>query len=88
MVSHAANGVTIGQIASNGSHNGQLQDGLARLLKQAHNCGGTFALLRASSAEDALQRLEIPETSLTLTRKLKTAFDPHELLNPGRIFSM
>ena len=31
--------------------------------------------------------LELDETSLTLMRKIKTLFDPNNILNPGKIFT-
>ena len=60
---------------------------LRRLISE--NGNGHATLLRASAelctSVDVFQPL--PETLMSLSRRLKAQFDPHSILNPGRMYA-
>ena len=58
---------------------------VAEIRDQAQQAGGHATLFRGARAGEAVFH-PLPEPLAQLHRRLKKAFDPHRILNPGRLF--
>jgi glycolate oxidase FAD binding subunit len=86
-LSHAGNGTVIGKLAGDAGNLSGTGEILSPLSELASRCGGHLVLLRSDPrSQAALSVGESPAVAQALMRKLKQAFDPKDLLNPGRMF--
>ena len=87
ILSHAGNGTVIGKLAEDAGNLSRAAEILSPLSELASRCGGYLVLLRGDPRwKAALPVGGSPADSRALMRKLKQAFDPEDLLNPGRMF--
>jgi glycolate oxidase FAD binding subunit len=87
LLSHAGNGTVIGKLAEDARDASRAAEILSLLSELASRCGGYLMLLRGDPRwKAALPVGGSPADSHALMRKLKQAFDPEDLLNPGRMF--
>jgi len=84
---HAGDGTVIGKLAGDAGNLSGTGDVFSPLSELASRCGGYLVLLHGvSPRKSALSAAESPAVAQSLMRKLKQAFDPEGLLNPGRMF--
>lgn len=86
---HAGNGIVIGHLPDETSHVGQAEERLASLREIARQSEGNLTVLCCQEEwRSQLPLFGAAESGLPLMRRLKSALDPHDLLNPGRFFDV
>jgi glycolate oxidase FAD binding subunit len=87
ILSHAADGTVIGKAAGTDNEMPRAEQVTASLSELARRSGGYLVLLRGDrTAMTAAPAATSPVSAQSLMRDLKRAFDPQNLLNPGRLF--
>ena len=86
-ISHSGNGIVIGKLVASAAKVPLQDDFLSPLQDIARQCGGSIDRLHGNPRwRTAPPNGESSSGVLSLMRKLKQAFDPDHLLNPGRLF--
>ncbi len=83
--SHAGNGIAIGHLPDDVSTVEKAVQIITPLRQMARRAGGNLVVLNcADQWKSHVPVFGEPEPAWPLMRKLKSTFDPHNLLNPGR----
>jgi glycolate oxidase FAD binding subunit len=85
--SHAGNGIVLGHLPDDASTPEQAEALLAPLREKATSGQGNLTVLNCEDhLKDQLFHYEDSTPEWNLMKRLKTQLDPHNILNPGRLF--
>jgi len=86
-ISHSGNGIVIGKLVATAERGPSQNDFLPTLEETARQCGGSIERLHGNPHRQSASAYGVSSSGvLSLMRRLKQAFDPENLLNPGRLF--